>query len=175
MSRPILAALLAGLALAAPQGALAQSQPQDQAQTQAQTPPPATEGGRYAFHRVGEGFVRLDSVTGQVAQCSAGASGWTCKAAPDERLALESEIARLQRENASLKKSMLAKGLDLPGGMTAETRPVPPASIPETAENTPRGAPSEAELDRAIAYMKNVWKKLVDMMLDLQRDIQRKS
>ena len=70
---------------------------------------------------------------------------------------------------------MLAKGLDLPGGMTAETRPVPPASIPETSENTPRGAPSEAELDRAIAYMKNVWKKLVDMMLDLQRDIQRKS
>jgi hypothetical protein len=175
MSRPILAALLAGLvtgvALAMPQGARAQ----DQAQTQAQTPPPATEGGRYAFHRVGEGFVRLDSVTGQVAQCSASATGWSCKAAPDERLALESEIARLQRENASLKKSMLAKGLDLPGGMTAETRPVPPASIPETSENTPRGAPSEAELDRAIAYMKNVWKKLVDMMLDLQRDIQRKS
>jgi hypothetical protein len=175
MSRPILAALHAGLvtgvALAMPQGARAQ----DQAQTQAQTPPPATEGGRYAFHRMGEGFVRLDSVTGQVAQCSASATGWTCKAAPDERLALESEISRLQRENAALKKSMLAKGLDLPGGMTTETRPVPPASIPETSENTPRGAPSEAELDRAIAYMKNVWKKLVDMMLDLQRDIQRKS
>jgi hypothetical protein len=170
MSRPILAALLAGLVLAVPQGAPAQ----DQAQTQAQTPPPATEGGRYAFHRVGEGFVRLDSVTGQVAQCSASVTGWSCKAAPDERLALESEIARLQRENASLKKSMLAKGLDLPGGMTAETRPVPPASIPETSENTPRGAPSEAELDRAIAYMKNVWKKLVDMMLDLQRDIQQR-
>jgi hypothetical protein len=173
MSRPILAALLAGLALAAPQGVLAQSQAQDPAQTQAQTPP-ATEGSRYAFHRIGEGFVRLDAVTGQVAQCSAGPTGWTCKAAPDDRLALESEIARLQRENASLKKSMLAKGLDLPGGMTAETRPVPPASIPEPSENTPRGAPSEAELDRAIAYMKNVWKKLVDMMLDLQRDIQQR-
>jgi hypothetical protein len=174
MSRPILAALLAGLVLALPQAVSAQDQGHAQAQSPAQTPP-ATEGGRYAFHRMGEGFVRLDSVTGQVAQCSASATGWTCKAAPDERLALESEIERLQRENASLKKSMLAKGLDLPGGMTAETRPVPPASIPETSENTPRGAPSEAELDRAIAYMKNVWKKLVDMMLDLQRDIQRKS
>jgi hypothetical protein len=170
MSRPILAALLAGLALAMLQGARAQ----DQAQTQAQTPPPATEGGRYTFHRIGEGFVRLDSTTGQVAQCSSSATGWSCKAAPDERLALESEIARLQRENASLKKSMLAKGLDLPGGVTTETRPVPPASIPESSENTPRGAPSEAELDRAIAYMKNVWKKLVDMMLDLQRDIQQR-
>ncbi len=177
MSRPILAALLAGLALALPQDARAQSQAQDQtqAQNQAQPAPPSTDGGRYAFHRIGEGFVRLDSVTGQVAQCSASAVGWSCNAAPDERLALESEIARLQRENAALKKTMLAKGLDLPGGVPAETRPVPPASIPEASENAPKGAPSEAEIDRAIAYMKNVWKKLVDMMLDLQRDIQRKS
>ncbi|MBX9847510.1 MAG: hypothetical protein K2Z80_37610 [Xanthobacteraceae bacterium] len=175
MSRPILAALLAAFVLAPPLSAPAQSQSQDLAQTQAEPAPPSTDGGRYAFHRVGEGFVRLDSVTGQVAQCSASAVGWSCKAAPDERLALESEIARLQRENAALKKTMLAKGLDLPGGATAETRPVPPASIPETSENAPKGAPSEAEFDRAIAYMKNVWKKLVDMMLDLQRDIQRKS
>jgi hypothetical protein len=169
MPRSILAALLASLVLAMPQDAPAQ----DQAPTPV-PPPSATEGGRYTFHRIGDGFVRLDSTTGQVAQCSSGATGWTCTAAPDERLALESEIARLQRENAALKKSMLAKGLDLPGGVTAETRPVPPASIPDTSQNAPR-VPSEAELDRAIAYMKNVWKKLVDMMLDLQRDIQRKS
>jgi hypothetical protein len=171
MSRPTLAILLAGLAWAVPvHGVSAQDQ------AQAQTPAPATEGGRYTFHRMGEAFVRLDSATGQVAECKSGATGWTCQAAPDERLALESEIARLQRENASLKKSMLTRGLDLPGGATtAETRPVPPASIPDPSESAPRGAPSEAEIDRAIAYMKNVWKKLVDMMIDLQRDIQRKS
>ena len=175
MSRPTLAILLAGLAWAIPvQGVSAQDQTQAQAQAQAQTPPPATEGGRYTFHRMGESFVRLDSATGQVAECKSSATGWSCQAAPDERLALESEIARLQRENASLKKSMLARGLDLPGGATAETRPVPPASIPDPSENAPR-PPSEAEIDRAIAYMKNVWKKLVDMMIDLQRDIQRKS
>lgn len=171
MSRPLFAALLAGLLLAVPQQAPAQ----EQAQTPAPPPPSATEGGRYTFHRMGDSFVRLDSVTGQVAQCSSSATGWSCKAAPDERLALENEIARLQRENAALKKTMLAKGLDLPGGVTAETRPVPPGSIPDTSQNAPKGMPSEAELDRAIAYMKNVWKKLVDMMIDLQRDIQRKS
>jgi hypothetical protein len=176
MSRPALAILLAGLAWAAPvHGVSAQDQGQVQAQTQAQTPPPATEGGRYTFHRMGESFVRLDSATGQVAECKSSAIGWSCHAAPDDRLALESEIARLQRENASLKKSMLARGLDLPGGATTPgTRPVPPASIPDPSETVPR-PPSEAEIDRAIAYMKNVWKKLVDMMIDLQRDIQRKS
>jgi hypothetical protein len=169
MPRPILAIVLAGLAWAIPTHGVS-------AQDQAQTPPPTAESGRYTFHRMGEAFVRLDSVTGQVAECKSSATGWSCQAAPDERLALESEIARLQRENASLKKSMLTRGLDLPGGATtAETRPVPPASIPEPSDGTPRGAPTEAELDRAIAYMKNVWKKLVDMMIDLQRDIQRKS
>ena len=35
--------------------------------------------------------------------------------------------------------------------------------------------PSDAELDRAIAFMKNVWRRLVDMMVDLQRDMQKKS
>jgi hypothetical protein len=35
--------------------------------------------------------------------------------------------------------------------------------------------PSEAELDRAIGFMKNVWKKLVEMMVELQRDIQKKT
>ena len=35
--------------------------------------------------------------------------------------------------------------------------------------------PSDAELDRALAFMKNVWRRLVDMMVDLQRDMQKKS
>jgi hypothetical protein len=34
--------------------------------------------------------------------------------------------------------------------------------------------PSDAELDRAFSFMKNVWRRLVDMMVDLQRDIQKK-
>jgi hypothetical protein len=176
MSRPILAILFAGLALAVIWAApIHGASAEDQAKTQNQTAAPSTEGGRYTFHRMDEGFVRLDSATGQVAECKSSAIGWSCQAAPDERLALESEIARLQRENASLKKSMLARGFDLPGGATTpETRPVPPASIPDPSETVPR-PPTEAELDRAIAYMKNVWKKLVDMMIDLQRDIQRKS
>src|SRR5581483_11719853 len=101
---------------------------------------------------------------------------WSCKLVPDERAALEGEIARLQRENAALKKSLLSKGLDLPPGAVADAapadKPVPPAEVPNAAPQPPK-APSEAELDRAIAYMKNVWRKLVDMMLDLQRDVQR--
>jgi hypothetical protein len=139
--------------------------------------PPAPDDGRYTFHRRGEGFVRLDSRTGQVSQCGWSANTWSCKVVPDEREALESEIARLQRENAELKTSLLSRGLDLPGGMVAQAPvppPVPPLNVPDPSRREPK-APSDVELDHAITFMKNVWRKLVDMMLDLQRDVQRKS
>src|SRR5262245_56566843 len=52
--------------------------------------------------------------TGQVSQCSRSDAGGTCKVVPDERSALETEIARLQDENATLKKEPLARGLPVP-------------------------------------------------------------
>ena len=89
---------------------------------------------------------------------------------PDERAALESEIGRLQRDNAELKKSLLSRGLELPSGIVAEA----PAAAPDPSAKEPK-MPSDAELDRAFSFMKNVWRRLVDMMVDLQRDIQKKS
>jgi hypothetical protein len=124
-----------------------------------------------------DGFVRLDGRTGQLAQCGWSATGWSCKVVPDERTALESEISRLQRENAALKKSLLVRGLDLPGGVKPDApavkEEVPEAKAPD-ATATPKSS-GEAELDRAIAFVKKVWRRLVEMMVDLQRDIQRKS
>ena len=52
--------------------------------------------------------------------------------------------------------------------------PVPPGSVPDLSAKEPKG-PTEADLDRAFTFMKNVWRRLVDMMVDLQRDMQRKS
>jgi hypothetical protein len=125
---------------------------------------------------MGEGFVRLDSVTGQVAECSSSATGWSCKAAPDERLALESEIARLQRENAALKQSLLAKGIELPSGTKpelAERKDESPAG--KSPDSSPAlRLPSDAELDQAMAFMKKIWRRMIEMMADLQRDVQRK-
>lgn len=157
------------------QGSAQGSAPQNQNQS---APSPLPDDGRYTFHRIGDGFVRLDSRTGQVSQCGWSTNTWSCKVVPDERAALESEINRLQRDNVALKNSLLAGGLDLPNGAVAETPaapgPVPPGSIPNLSSKEPKG-PTEADLDRAFAFMKNVWRRLVDMMVDLQRDMQRKS
>jgi len=168
----VLMLMIAGSALAQAPSAAAQPGPAPEQSAAA----PESGDGRFAFHRIGDGFVRLDSRTGQVAQCGWAATGWFCKAVPDERAALESEIARLQRDNVELKKSLLSRGIELPGGVVAEApaaAPVPPAGVPDPSAKEPK-MPSDIEIDRAISFMKNVWRKLVDMMIDLQRDMQRK-
>ena len=55
--------------------------------------------------------------------------------------------------------------------------PVPPADVPDPSSKPSKEPklPSEADLDRAITFVKNVWRRLVEMMVDLQRDMQRKS
>jgi hypothetical protein len=154
-----------------PPGAPAKQPPGPaQGETAAGDRRPTADEHRYSFHRVRDDFLRLDSRTGEVTQCGWNATGWSCKTVPDERAALDSEIARLQRENVALKQSLLTRGLDLPGGIKPDA---PAAKAPE-AVPAPK-SPNAADLDRAIAFVKDVWRRLVEMMVELQRDIQRKS
>jgi hypothetical protein len=129
----------------------------------AQTGSPDTENGRYAFNRVEDGFLRLDQRTGQVSLCNRRTMGWSCHPVPDERTALEEEIARLQKDNAALKKEMLARGITPPGGSTAQA--------PAPAEKPTLKVPSDAELDRAMAVMERLWKRLVEMVQRWQREM----
>ncbi len=56
----------------------------------------ATVQGRYTLTPSGAGFVRLDTQTGQVSECTGAAANLVCKSTPDERAALQGEIDRLQ-------------------------------------------------------------------------------
>src|SRR5206468_12569271 len=77
---------------------------------------PDSADGRFTFHRADDGFLRLDGRSGQVSLCQRRSAGWECQAVPDERAALEGEIARLQSDNANLKRELLAHNLPLPNG-----------------------------------------------------------
>ena len=64
--------------------------------------------------------MRLDTRTGEVSLCSQRTVGLACVASPEDRAVFENEIARLQAENAALKKDILAHGLPLPPGTNPE-------------------------------------------------------
>lgn len=123
---------------------------------------PSTENGRFAFSTAGDSVLRLDTRSGQVSQCQKRDGGWACQVVPDERAALESEIGRLQGENARLKKELLARGAPLPG--------VPqPEATPEVR------LPSDADVDRVMSFFEKVWRRLIDMVQRVQKDYQSKS
>jgi hypothetical protein len=127
-----------------------------------------TDDSRYQFNRVEDGFLRLDLKTGQVSLCSRRTVGWSCVAVPDDRAAFDSEIARLQSENVALKKAMLDRGLPLPGGVTSDA----PAA---RGGDSNLKLPNSADVDRMMSAVERVWRRLVEMLMSLQKDIMKKT
>ena len=157
---------------AAPSPPAAQPPAPPSVATAPQPQAPSADDRRYSAHQLQDGnYVRLDGRTGQILLCGHGSGTWACRPAPDERAALESEIGRLQSENAALKRELLERGIDLPAGAKA---PPAVAQAPERTPNPELRLPSDAELNRVFAFMERVWKRMVEMMAALQKDIQRK-
>jgi hypothetical protein len=126
-------------------------------------PTPDNEGGRYIFSRQTNGFLRLDTQSGAVSLCSEQPVGWACQAAPEDRAVFERQIARLQNENAALKRAILEHGLSLPPGVA------PDAGAAQN-DSTLR-LPSDADIDRAIAFAGHVWQRLIDAIDRAQKQI----
>ena len=127
---------------------------------------PENEDSRFSFFRAEDGFLRLDGHTGQVSICSRRQAGWLCQALPEERAAFEAEIARLQADNAALKKEVLVHDLPLPGGIWPDSPPSPPARPP---------AATDHEVNQIMSVIEDVWRRLVAMIASVQRDLLEKS
>ncbi|MET0278045.1 MAG: hypothetical protein ABW198_06880 [Pseudorhodoplanes sp.] len=130
----------------------------------AQNGTPDSEGGRYSFTRVDDGYLRLDQQNGQVSLCTRRSVGWACYPVPDERTALEEEIGRLQKDNAAMKKEMLARGM-LPPGIKQ-----PPAQS-DGKPDLGLKVPSDAEIDRVMGVMEKMWRRLVEMVQRVQKEL----
>jgi hypothetical protein len=123
------------------------------------------DDARYSFSPAGDGYLRLDGRTGQVSLCTRQTVGWACRAVPDERSALEGEIARLQGENVALKKELIARHLPLPGTV----RPDPPSAPP--GPPAPKASPGDPELSKVVNFVEKVWRRLVEMIAAVRKDI----
>jgi hypothetical protein len=150
MNRMAMLACLGALALPSLAAAQAPASPQDDA--------------RYSFSKTDDGFLRLDRQTGQVSICSRKTLGWACETVADERAALEGEIARLQTQNAALKKELISNSLALP-------RAVAPGSSERPASSLELKLPTQADVDRVVSFMEKVWRRMVESLGNLQKDM----
>ena len=159
--RAIATVLLLGLAAGAP--AVAQG---------------AAEGdnGRFIFKEVPEGILRLDGRTGQVSLCSR-VTEWACRTLADDRIALENEIGRLLDENAALRKQLgEARHAPVPPETVPPgAAPSPPATAPPAPKQGERDLtlPSDADLNRMMAFLEKMWRRLLDMAQRTQRELEQ--
>ncbi len=161
-----------------------QLQDQGQVQSQQKENTQLTAPGRYSFNRVNNGFVRVDNESGQVAYCSPHAEDWMCQAVAD-RSGLETEIESLQKQVALLRKLDMEVGQlkdeisSLKKEIAGLKQPsAPRAPTDHTQSNGPDMSvklPTHQDIMRARDYLEETWRRLVEIMVSVQKDIMRRS
>lgn len=161
--------------------ALAQGPGQGPVQIQGQVAAPALDAAppnllaRYSFNRVADGFLRLDTASGQVAICSQHNVGWACQAVPEDRAALEKEIARLQDQVAGLKTEVASLKNDVAVLREPPPPPRPPADLTPPDDKSADAQKLREDIERARVAVEHAWQRLVEMIANFQKDIMRKS
>lgn len=103
---------------------------------------PKSEAGRFAMSPTEGGFLRLDKQSGEVSFCTVEGGLSTCRAAAEERAALQAEIDRLARENAELRAKL-------------------PGAAPEAAPR--KGLPGEEEFERALSFTERFMRRMMKL------------
>ena len=147
-------------------------------------PMPDTENGRYTLSPVTDGIIRLDTRTGEVSTCSNNGNGWACYAVPDERAALDAEIGRLQADNDKLKTQLAERDATVTGKIDEPlpksdplNKPEPKVAEGERKIEIPRieiPLPSDRDMDRAMSFLEQAWRRLVEMANRMQKDVSGK-
>jgi hypothetical protein len=160
-------------------------------------------GGRFTFNRIDNGFLRLDTQSGEVAYCRAQAAGWACQAVPENRSGLEADVARLQSDLTALKtlqsdisalktdmtalktlKSEIARLQDEIAAVRREVAalkepppPRPPADLtaPGKSDDVVIKLPTQEDIARARNFIEKTWHRLVEMISAVQKDMMQKS
>ena len=137
---------------------------------------PDTDNGRYTLSPVADGFLRLDTRTGAVSTCTS-KGGWVCRVVPDERAALDTEIGRLQSENARLKEQLAQRDQTVTGKIDAplaKEDSLKKATPSEKAERPRIELELPADTDKLMAWIERVWGQLIDMANRMQRKLSEK-
>jgi hypothetical protein len=104
---------------------------------------------RYRLEKTDNGYVRMDTVTGQMSICEERTGQLICKMAADERAAFQDEIDRLQAKLDDV-EARVAK---------LESRAIPEVLLP-----------SDEQVDKSLDLMEKFFQRFMGMMRDLDKD-----
>ena len=133
-------------------------------------PPPPR--GRFSFAQVDEGFLRFDHKSGDMALCKPLNGAWSCDAVQGSSLAQQKdqqEIADLRDQVAALQKEVASLRAPPP-----PPHPVPPQTVPPGPDDQTGSVTLKQDIARARGYLADAWRRLVDMIDNLQKDMMRK-
>ncbi|MGH6762969.1 MAG: hypothetical protein ACRECW_15440 [Phyllobacterium sp.] len=110
----------------------------------------AQETGRYQMEKTGQGYVRLDTKTGEMSICNEQAGQLVCKLAAGERRAFEDELASLSERVKKLEDVLAANGTRTPPSREA--------------------LPSEEEFEKTMGYMERFFRRFMDIIEEFQKE-----
>ena len=109
--------------------------------------PAGAQENRFVMLPSEDGFVRLDTFTGEMSACSKAEGQIICRMAADERRALEEEIDLLEERIVALEEA-LENGV-------AEPR---------------NGFPSDEEIDRTFGVMEKLMRRFLGVIEDFEKE-----
>jgi hypothetical protein len=104
---------------------------------------------RYTLEKTPDGYVRMDTRTGEMSVCTERTGQLVCRLAADERSAWQDEIDRLTRRLDEVEKRLGA----LEG-----------SSTPQTA------LPSEEQFEQSMTFMERFFRRFIDIVKDLEAE-----
>lgn len=104
---------------------------------------------RYTLEKTPDGYVRMDTRTGEMSVCTERTGQLVCRLAADERSAWQDEIDRLARRLDEVEKRLGA----------LEGSPPPQAALP-----------SEEQFEQSLTFMERFFRRFIDIVKDLEAE-----
>jgi tetrahydromethanopterin S-methyltransferase subunit B len=121
----------------------------------------AADADRYRLERTDNGFVRMDTRTGEMSVCEERWNELVCRLAADERTAVQAEIERLQTQMKALEaRTAAVKAL--------EDRVA--ALENSLAAKLEQSLPTEEDFNRTMGYMEKFFRSFMGIVKEFEDD-----
>lgn len=107
----------------------------------------AQDTARYQMEKTADGYVRLDTVTGDMSVCKEQSGQLICRAAADDRTSLADEIGRIDTRLAAIEKKLDNSGMS---GLSSNN-----------------DLPTEEEFEKTMGYMEKFFRRFMGIVRDL--------